>query len=231
MESSCLGGKSWEVPQRAWLAFCIASLSGPSPGAPQPRSEEWRCRRGRGRDGREVAAGQTGDVESQGRQLHKDRHGAEGKGGEDGGGTGGLEAATVKSGSVRELGSSSMANLRMHDEVMKTWTVSVLTNPQPPLRLPVTAEERRRAKKTPTVSTITGWSGTERWKMKVRSKVLLMQLDPLFKPVQEKNLWRIASGTACSIIWLFESMTADADSKASIRKQSFPNKEAAQTLF
>lgn len=59
-------------------------------------------------------------MESQGRQLHKDRHGAEGKGGEDGGGTGGLEAATVKSGSVRELGSSSMADLRMHDEVMKT---------------------------------------------------------------------------------------------------------------
>lgn len=73
-----------------------------------------------GRDGREVAEGQTGDVESQGRQLHKDRHGAEGKGGEDGGGTGRLEAATVKSGSVRELGSSSMANLRLHDEVMKT---------------------------------------------------------------------------------------------------------------
>lgn len=31
------------------------------------------------------------------------------KGGEDGGGAGGLEAATVKSGSVRELGSSSTA--------------------------------------------------------------------------------------------------------------------------
>lgn len=30
---------------------------------------------GGGRDG-EVAEGQTGDAESQGRQLHKDRHGA-----------------------------------------------------------------------------------------------------------------------------------------------------------
>lgn len=31
--------------------------------------------------GREVAAGQTGDVESQARQLHKEGHGAEAKGG------------------------------------------------------------------------------------------------------------------------------------------------------
>lgn len=78
------------------------------------------CRgRGGGRDGREVAEGQTGDAESQGRQLHKDGHGAEG-GREDGGGAGGLEAATVKSGSARELGSSSTANPRLHDEVMKT---------------------------------------------------------------------------------------------------------------
>lgn len=64
------------------------------------------------RDGREVAEGQTGDAESQGRQLHKDGHGAEGEeegGEEDGGGAGGLEAATVKSGGVRELGSSSTA--------------------------------------------------------------------------------------------------------------------------
>lgn len=43
------------------------------------------------------------------------------KGGrEDGGGAGGLEAATVKSGGARELGSSSTANPRLHDEVMKT---------------------------------------------------------------------------------------------------------------
>lgn len=31
-----------------------------------------------------------------------------------------LEAATVKSGRVRELGSSSTANPRLHGEVMKT---------------------------------------------------------------------------------------------------------------
>lgn len=116
-KSSCLGGKSWEVAQRAWLAFCIASPHGPSLGAPRPTSKEWLHKRGRGRDGREVAKGQTGDVESQGRQFHKDGHGAAGEGGEDGGG---LEAATMKSGGVRELGSSSWANLRLRDDMMKT---------------------------------------------------------------------------------------------------------------
>lgn len=39
---------------------------------------------------------------------------------EDGGGAGGLVAATVKSGSVRELGSSSTANPRLNVEAMKT---------------------------------------------------------------------------------------------------------------
>lgn len=80
---------------------------------PRPRSKEWQCGRGGSRDGREVAEGQTGDEESQGRQLHKDRHGAL-AGGMCGG------AATVKSSSVRELGSSSTANPHLHVEVMKT---------------------------------------------------------------------------------------------------------------
>ncbi|KAI4818459.1 hypothetical protein KUCAC02_011800 [Chaenocephalus aceratus] len=39
---------------------------------------------------------------------------------EDGGGAGGFEAATVKSAGVREMGSSSTANPRLRDEVMKT---------------------------------------------------------------------------------------------------------------
>lgn len=65
----------------------ISILYCPSIGAPRPRSEEW------GRNARGAAARQTGDVESRGRQLHKDRHGAAvGVGG--GGGT-------VKSDSVR----------------------------------------------------------------------------------------------------------------------------------
>lgn len=56
-------------------------------------------------DGREVAAGQTGDVESQARQLHKEGHGAEAKGGRARGRNG--RAASVKSAGVRGLGSSS----------------------------------------------------------------------------------------------------------------------------
>lgn len=51
-----------------------------------PPTQKWRiaAREGGGeRDGREVAEGQTGDAESQGRQLHKDGHGAEGE--EEGG--------------------------------------------------------------------------------------------------------------------------------------------------
>lgn len=69
--------------------------------------EEWG-----GRDGREVAAGQTGDVESQARQLHKEGHGAEAKGGRARGRYG--RAASVKSAGVRGLGSSSA--------VMKTFS-------------------------------------------------------------------------------------------------------------
>lgn len=61
------------------ISILCCESRGPSPGAPQPRSEEWlRERGGEGRDGREVAEGQTGDAESQGRQLHKDKHAAEG---------------------------------------------------------------------------------------------------------------------------------------------------------
>jgi len=44
--------------------------------SPRPRSKEWLRGRGGGRDGRGVAEGQTGDAKSQGRQLHKGRHGA-----------------------------------------------------------------------------------------------------------------------------------------------------------
>lgn len=65
-----------------------------------------------GGDGWKVAAGQTGDVESQARQLHKEGHGAEAKGGRAWGRYG--RAASVKSGGVRGLGSSSA--------VMKTLT-------------------------------------------------------------------------------------------------------------
>lgn len=52
-----------------------------------------------------------------------------------GGGAGGFDTATVKSGSVRELGSSSTANPRLHAELMKT---KRLTD-QSSLNLPVTA--------------------------------------------------------------------------------------------
>lgn len=47
-----------------------------------------RERGARGGAGREVAAGQTGDVESQARQLYKEGHGAEAKGGRARGGLG-----------------------------------------------------------------------------------------------------------------------------------------------
>lgn len=63
----------------------------------------WRG--GSGGDGREVAAGQTGDVESQARQLHNEGHGAEAKGGRARGRYG--RAAGGKSAGVRGLGSSS----------------------------------------------------------------------------------------------------------------------------
>ncbi|KAG7240980.1 hypothetical protein INR49_026158 [Caranx melampygus] len=56
----------------------------PSPGAPDPEVKNGCAGgegRGGGRDGREVAEGQTGDAESQGKQPHKDRHGAEERGG------------------------------------------------------------------------------------------------------------------------------------------------------
>lgn len=93
---------------------------------PHDREVKNGCAGGvRGRDGSEVAAGQTGDVESQARQLHKDGHGAEAKGGKSTGEVrDGLEAATVKSGGLRGLGSSSVADHHAHDEVMKTLSVS-----------------------------------------------------------------------------------------------------------
>lgn len=77
----------------------------------------------RGRDGREVAAGQqTGDVESQARQLHKEGHGAEAKGGRARGRYG--RAASVKSAGVRGLGSSSA--------VMKTLPAAPAARQAPP---------------------------------------------------------------------------------------------------
>lgn len=75
-------------------------------------------RRG-GRDGREAAEGQTGDAESQGRQLHKDRRSA-GEGGRGRGRGRRAQGCHREISRVRVLGSSSMAKSGLLDEVMKT---------------------------------------------------------------------------------------------------------------
>lgn len=100
---ACLGGKSWEVPPRAWLAFCIAQ-------EPPNSVKEWlqkgegvqRWKRGcRGPDG---GCRKSRKTASQRRAR---------RGGE-------IRAESVKSGGMRGLGSSSTANPHLHVELMKT---------------------------------------------------------------------------------------------------------------
>lgn len=119
-----------------------------------PPTQKWRMaeREGRGQRWRRGCRGPDGGCGKSRKTASQRQARCWGWwGGEDGGGAGGLEAATVKSGSVRELGSSSTAKPRLHDEVMKTkWILSdlncvyVLANsPWLSLNLPVTVWKTR----------------------------------------------------------------------------------------
>lgn len=95
-----------------------------------PPTQKWRM----GRNARRAAARQTGDVESRGRQLHKDRHGA----------GGGVWGVTVKS----VWGNWVQVHRQKIDCVMMWWRqITELSTPSC-LGLPVTAGKNWRILRT-----------------------------------------------------------------------------------